>query len=260
MHDWVQGSKEVGFFDPARGFRKLGLLDDSCEPSVLDDPQAGLRAYLRDAGVTSVSEFRLSCDAASQQQQIPQAILQHIQAGVTHVALLTNALTAKTYVQTADGQLFHPRYSVSDLWNLTNESQVRDFPDSFDGVVTVSQLRAGELKAGKPLAPLAQQCSKVLTDHGLAPIKGYNEDLLVLQTCEAFQLFLKLATAGGVNPTRKSVVAALPSIGDFSGATFDLARFNAPGKTTGGDTIATIAWSKACRCWTQTAGFRPAPG
>ena len=34
--DWVFRAQQAGFFDPAQGFRKLGLLDDRCFPEVND--------------------------------------------------------------------------------------------------------------------------------------------------------------------------------------------------------------------------------
>jgi ABC-type branched-subunit amino acid transport system substrate-binding protein len=260
VRDWVYGARDLGLFDKAKGFRKLGILSDTCSESVLDAGN-GLKAYLREIGITSWSEFRLSCDPGAQQRDTVQAVLQHKRDGVDLVMLASGELAVVPYLKAAKAQQFKPRYSVSD-YNDNTEDVVskNDDPDQFDRTVAVTQYRSGETAAGKPLSDRAAVCSKILTDAGLPAITGYDRDLEAVYLCENFLLFLDVARRAGVGLTRVGWAAALSTIGEFRPAFEDVARFDKPGKTTGGDSIATIEWRRECRCWVQVAGFRPAYG
>lgn len=90
-----------------------------------------------------------------------------------------------------------------------------------------------------------------------SPVRAYVE---VLQLCENFLLFLQVATAAGPNLTRATWVDALARVGEFRGASTDLARFDRPGKRNGGDSMKLAKWHRDCRCWKQLTEFGPAAG
>ena len=48
----VLGAQQVGYFDPANGFKKLGLLEDDCTPEV----NTQFESALSRAGVTQISK------------------------------------------------------------------------------------------------------------------------------------------------------------------------------------------------------------
>lgn len=262
MKNLVVAAKGQGFFDPAKGFTKpVGILSDACEPSVIDDA-TGLKADLKAIGITSWSEFRSDCDLASQERSGAQAVLQFRQAGVTRVLVVAQAGIVGSYLQAAKAAGYYPKYFASDYVLLEHDGNAKKFDSQeFDGTVGVTQIHVGELVEGKPWSPMAVQCGKIMTDHGLEGLKqqdDYTYEGEVLQLCENFELFLQVARKVGPNLTRLGVANALQSIGDFHAAFADLARFNAAGKVTGGDTMKLIQWHGDCTCWHQLTDFGPA--
>lgn len=260
MKDLVAASKAAGFFDRAKGFRRLAVLDTNCVPSILDAPADGLFAYLRTAGI-EWTEFRMDCNPVRARENAQRAILQMRDDGVTHVLLVLNPPNFKTYLDEAATSGFKAEYFTSD-WGLAVVGGLTDEfnPTVFDGALAVTETRAGEA-----LSPLAAKCSGILTDHGLPPINpfdafGISDDVEVLELCENLFLFLEVANRTNGDLTRASWVAALPRAGDFRGAVVDLARFTPKGKLTGGDTTKIVQWRKGCRCWSRVTDFAPADG
>lgn len=258
--DAVFAAKDAGFFDVTKGFVKLGILTDDCDTEANDDPKIGFVAYLRQAGVTpdKISEFRLSCDLVQQQRQVAQAVLQHKGDGVTHVLPAVAWPAVQTYLQNADSQLFKPKYRPGISQLIHDGNQAGFSANQWDGTQGVVVARVGEQVVGKPISPLAQHCSKVIQQKGLKPMDDYqsfNAEAVLI--CENFYLWVKIARAAGPNPTRLSWGQAAQSTGQFDGAFLFKALYNRPGKTSGGDEIATVEWRAACRCWHQVAGFRP---
>jgi ABC-type branched-subunit amino acid transport system substrate-binding protein len=265
MKDLVAAAKGAGFFDPAKGFKKLGLLLDNCSDSVTDAPD-GLRAYLKAAGLTSWSEFRADCGDNAAQGPPQQAVLRFNQGDVTHVLMAARPPIVKQYLDAAKGARYFPKYFLGDYFNLVQGIFNDDYdPEGLNGALAVTETHAGEGSIGRPLPPLTQTCSKILTDHGLAPVSSappheFGDDMEVLGLCEHLLLFVQVATAAGTNLTRATWVNALAGVGDFSAATVDLARFDRVGKMTGGDTMKLVRFHSSCTCWKEQTGFQPAAG
>ncbi len=263
VKNWVFYAKASGFFDPSKGFVKLGILSDTCAPSALDDPKIGLKAYLKQVGLkeSDWSEHRVNCDIQSQQSAGPAAVLQHRSASppVSHVFFATIGAGVRNYLQIAQNSQWKPKYGVSDEWGLTSSGTSRGWQaDQFDGTRTVTTNHEGELVLGKPLTPMAKFCEKIFTSHGLPKITNYSYDSEALFLCEELQLFIAAATRAGPYLTRPIWAQALQTVGEFRPSFGDLALFNKPGKVTGGDSIAVIEWRKQCTCYVQIRGFKPA--
>ena len=265
MKDLVSAAKSTGFFDRANGFRRLGILFDACEPSIIDGPTNGLKAYVRSAGITTWSEYEMTCsDLGSLQTDAARAIQRFALDDVSHVLLAVHPGHMKAFLPAADEAGFHPEYFVGDYLNIIVGGFVQDYPESFHGAVGVTSTHIGEGTIGKPLPPLAQRCSEILVDHGVAPITSgppddINNDIEVLELCENFMLFLDAATRAGPHLTRASWLDGLSQVGEFHGATVDVARFGR-GKRDGGDTMKLVEWHFGCTCWKQVTGFAPAAG
>ena len=258
--DLVYAARDDGFFDPAKGFKKLGIFVDNCRPFALDDPATGLYAYLREVGVKSWSEFRTDCDIASQQRGGVQAALQHLQDGVSHVILGTIGAGVQNYTNTAQAQRATFEYFVSDFGSLANDGTAKNFnADQFDGTRGVTSLHEGERSIGRPLSASAAACSKILTDRGLEPITDYSRDSEALYLCDGLNLFLEAARRAGGDLTRIGWTDAVQTIVDFRPSWVDLASFG-PGKLTGGDSVHRVQWHRDCVCFRQLEDFRPAYG
>lgn len=251
VQNWVQAAKQAGFFDPAKGFKKLGILSDSCLPTVID-AKDGLKSALRQAGVPKASEFRMSCDVSSQQREAPNAVLQFRQDDVSHVFLASNTIADKTFTQSAESQAYRPQYFLSDFWALLNDVNTKLLQqDQIDGAFGVSQFNHGP-----PLSfPAVKRCNDSLVSHGLDPIKSFSRDYSAIIACDHLELVIKAGNAVGANLTRPNFANAVQSSGDFAGGFVHLARFTGPGKTSGGDQVQLLQWGKACVCWTPKGKF-----
>ena len=266
MKDLAYASKAAGFFDPAKGFKKLGIFGDNCSPSVFESPTDGLHAYLTAVGVKGWSEFRVDCSVDGFQRGGAEAVLRFNQDGVTHVLLAGRPPAVEPYLLAAKNARYYPEYFAGDYLNLAIGGLTTKYePEGFHGALGVTTTHAGEGVMGKPLPPLVQTCSKILTDRGLAPITfappdDMGDDLEALTLCENFLLFLQVGKSTGPNLTRSTWVDALSAVGDFRPGTVDLARFDRRGKMTGGDTMKLIKWDRDCKCWKQISEYGPAAG
>lgn len=267
MKDLVAAAAGAGFFSPANGFTRLGVFDEGCFPSMYDAADDGLDRYLTDAGVASWTEFRVGCgDVAGAQRGGAEAVLRFQQDDVSHVLLIARPPFVEGYLDAAARARFYPEYFAGDYFNLVLGALADEYePEGFDGTLAVTSTHAGEGTIGKPLSPLAQQCSTIFTDRGVDPVAAeppddIGDDIEVLQLCEGFLLFLQVAAAAGPNLTRATFVDALARTGEFRGATVDLARFDRPAKMTGGDTMKLVQWHASCRCWKELTAFAPAAG
>lgn len=267
MKDLVAAATSAGFFDPSNGFERLGIFSEACTPSMLDAPTDGLFAHLRAAGITEWTDFRFDCaESGAGNGGSAEAVLKFKQDGVTHVLVAVHPPLLRDFLHAANGSRFFPEYFAGDYFNIIMGGLVDEYePNGFDGALAVTQTYAGEGEVGKPLAPLAQKCSDIVTEHGLEPVEAtppdyLGDDIEVLQLCENFLLFLQVATAAGPNLTRATWVDALSRVGEFRGASTDLARFDRPGKMNGGDSTKLVQWHRDCRCWRQLTEFGPAAG
>jgi substrate-binding family protein len=256
MKNWVFGAKAAGFFDKKNGFGKLGLLTDNCDRSVYDAPN-GLKAYLKQVGITEYSEFVSGCDITDQQAAGVPAVLRHRRDGVTHVMLASFSTAAAGYTKAAASQSgWKPKYFESDFGFMSWDGSTPDFnPDQWDRVRAVTSTRTGELAVGKPLSPMAQMCSKILVDHGLPPIKEYNRDYEAWLHCDHLRLLMQAANIAPRNLTRLDWGNALQRVGDFDSAFFNGVRYEPGVFAGGGRKLAMIEWRKECGCYHQIKGW-----
>src|SRR5207237_9723676 len=109
MRDTALGLRDVGWFDPAKGFKKLGLLYDECAPEVnkqLDDALA--RARITSA---QISKYTFACPQGgfASPARMAQAVSQHGSVRVTHDIGPTGGGTCRAYPPTASRRGHHPK-------------------------------------------------------------------------------------------------------------------------------------------------------
>jgi ABC-type branched-subunit amino acid transport system substrate-binding protein len=253
--NWALYALESGSIVPGKG--KLGILSDECPP----DPEMmdrDLKPFLKDRGV-EVVEARVSCDIGLAQQQIPGAVLQMRQAGVTDMFFAVLFPSAQSFIQQAEAQRFQPRYHVSDFWALNTDFSAKNFPAAaFDGTRSVTFTHSGADPAGKPLTDPVKQCGEQLQRAGLPGITdqmGADAEVIVL--CDAFTLWAQAAGRAPVNLTREDWVRSLSSLGPF-GSAYSARAVYGPQKFNGGDSYAEIEWRRSCSCWYQIREHTPA--
>ncbi|MDX6661349.1 MAG: hypothetical protein QOJ55_2171, partial [Solirubrobacteraceae bacterium] len=145
VRDAAFGLRDFGWFDPAKGFKKLGLLYDECAPEV----NKGLDEALAKAGITAdqTSKYSFSCppNGFAVPSDMAQAVSQHRLAGVTHVIPLTGGGAFKEYTEAAERQGFRPKYAINDYQGntVTATSSLQPNGDNFDGSLAMSLQRFG---------------------------------------------------------------------------------------------------------------------
>ena len=257
MKNWVYGAKAEGFFDPAKGFKKLGILTDNCDRSVYDGPD-GLKAYLKAVGVNQWSEFVSGCDITDQQASGVPAVLRHRQDGVSHVLLASFSTAAASYTRAAASQSgWKPKYFASDFGFMSWDGSTPDLNrGQWDHTRAVTSTYTGELAIGKPLSAQAQACSKILTDRGLPPIREYNRDYEAWLFCDHLRLLIAGAKLAPRNLTRLDWGASVQKVGDFTSAFFNGVHFGPGVFAGGGHNLALIEFRLDCECYKQIRGFK----
>lgn len=237
--NWVYGAKQAGFFDRSRGFRKLGLLSCHDDGGIADEIKRDLKAV----GVSEWKEVVLNCrsNLAAPPHEVTQAVLEHKGAKVTHVFPATFSTNVEVYLNTAESQGFHPRYSASDAFGLTYPGFTEGFdPKQWNGTVGYTSSRSGELRNGRP-APESVRCDAVLRAHGVSGIATEWDDFPRVY-CDLLHLLTVGLDRTPSNPTRLSFSQAVQTAGriGFSGVSDGL--YDRSGKFTGADFVRTIQW------------------
>jgi hypothetical protein len=246
MQNFVFEAADRGWFEPGKGFRKIGLLLDACNQKA----NSALITNLAKVGVPreKTSAFTTSeCGGLASSSEISQAFVQHRNANVSHVYFGVNGADAQNYVRQADGASWKPKYMVSDSAGATlPEGERSNWPEGFNGALAVTSLRTGELNSGIR-HPLVDPCFAWMQKANIQPPK--REEFGLLATCDLFRLFAAAANAAGPQLNRSTLLGSLPKVGRFEGAQHIGAVFDRPGKVTGGDHIRAIQWHVDCKCW-----------
>jgi ABC-type branched-subunit amino acid transport system substrate-binding protein len=241
---WVYEAAARRSFDPANGFRKLGLLLKECYPQVNEKLVADLAKV--GVGRDQSSTFTTSC-GISPPSQLSQAVLQFRSAGVTHVYVAASGPDSQTFVRQADAARYKPVYLVSDFSGVTSATLAGGWPDGFDGAVAITGSRTGERNSGIPNA-LVTSCNEWMKRANVPPSQT-EQDIVPSNLCDEFRFLA--AAMNGVGPNLKRVALAdgLQKAGRFSSAVLGDGVFDRRGKVWGGDFIRAIRWELGCKCW-----------
>lgn len=242
VRDGILGLDELGFFAEAK-FKKLGLLVDSCDPTVGDEIQASLTKV--GVGSDKVSKFTVNCALVAPPNEILQGVVQHKAAGATHVFLASSLSNNQRYTSLAAQQDFRPAYGAADYGTSTASNGTWDA--SFVNALAVTSTRRGELNSGVRNQRL-QACEKLMTAKGLA---GFPDEARSgAGVCDAFSLWRKAIDRAGANPTRTSLVeVGVASIGNYESSSGSDGIFDRRGKVNGGDFYRSLQFQPDCKCW-----------
>lgn len=249
MHAYVKGLNQVGYFDPAKGFKKLGLLMDQCGPGV----NASLVDELARIGIKGdkVSTFEFECPSGgfAPPNEMQQAISQFRLAGVTHVIPLTGSGSFKPFTSIAQGQGFKPVYGVSDYQGLdltSAQGSLAANPDNFDGAIMITNLSIGENTSGFAPSADTKRCQAYMAKAGYDPTTIYTGGLSGV--C-SYVWLAQAALAHATALTRDQSLQGLFRAGTIHLAAAPDVTFRPTNKIFGGDTWWPGTFHKDCTCY-----------
>jgi hypothetical protein len=250
MSTAVFGAKQMGMFDPAKGFKKLGLLFEDCAPEF----NRAMEAALSKAGVTGgqISKYEFPCPSGgfASPSQMSQAVIQHRRDGVTHVFMLTGGGSQKSYTEAANTQGFRPKQIFSDYNGMmvTAGSATGPRGDTIDGALGITTNLFG-LDTTPGLQPDAgtRRCQAIIAKAGLPPSYVFGKQGGTV--CDAVWA-AEAALKGAKELTR---AAALPGLFNAGPIQYSYpnppATYAAPSKFSGGDTWWPTQFHADCNCW-----------
>jgi len=252
MRTLANGLNGRGWFDAAKGFKKLGLLYDDCNPEV----NGYLDAALTRIGVSlaQASKYVFQCPGAGfpPPSEASQAVTKHRLDGVTNVIAIVGSGSFNSYTNIAQGQGFHPKYAVSDYQGfiLTQAGPLgaSGSRDNFDHGIAITQTRYGqESTPGIKQDPGTLRCQAVLVKGGFAASDVFQKGGGLM--CTEFWAAVSALTHAPAL-TREAVLQGLFAAGtvQFSFPLAD-ATYRAPLKLAGGDTWWPVEWRKEDGKW-----------
>jgi hypothetical protein len=241
----------LGQFNPANGFKKLGILYNDCIAGVHDV----LVASLKSAGLADgqLSNFNLGCPAGfSPPTVLQQAILQFKRDGVTHLATDAGA-DLQNFTKLAQSQGFRPKYLIPDTGIVATSGNAAFAPDpaNFDGAIAITASQYGAIASGLPKTNATLACDQIMTDHQLPDV--YNSGVQFAGgVCNVvWTLVAAMVHAPALSPD--ALADGLNAAGTIEYSfPYGPNDFTAPGTTWGGQFWRPLHYSAACACWNVT--------
>ena len=240
--------RDLGFFDAANGFVKLGFIYRDCEREAI----AAFRDWIREAGVpdAQVVPYSVGCGAAfANPADLQQAVLTFQREGVTHLTAGNFMGDLPVFTNIAQQQGFRPRYGFPDetIISLSGGSRAPN-PDNIANAIAVTLSRSAE-NTTPGMAPTAgtQRCDAYYEAAGRPPT--YEQDEIAGNACN--QLWMLQAA---LTRAPELSIAGLPS-GLRATGSIDFSYpqgpndFTGDGVTTGGQFWRVAQFMPACDCW-----------
>jgi len=246
--DTAFGLRDLGFFDPAKGFKKLGFIYRDCEREAI----TALRGWIRAAGVPDslVVTYNVGCPAVfANETDLAQAVLTFKRDGVTHVLPGNFQGDIARFTSHAEQQGFRPKYGFPDeaLLSIAGGSRAPD-PNNIANAVAITLGRDAEQRtAGLSPTPGTLKCNAYRKAAGLKPVydvpanAGHACDQLwMLQAAlSRASSFSVSGLVSGLQQT-KSIDFSFPQgPNDFTGNRV----------TTGGQFFRAAQFMPDCKCW-----------
>jgi hypothetical protein len=171
LRNGVLGLKQLGYFSTAKGFKKLGVLYGTCNPSLI----AAERSALKQAKIPSskVVEFNLGCPTSFTAASMEQAVLLFKSDGVTDVTNAGDGGATASFTEEASLQHYRPVYALTDDQVTLPSVSANEAgnPANLKGAVNVTASGYGEAQTPgfKPSAG-TKKCDAIYATAGLPSV------------------------------------------------------------------------------------------
>lgn len=248
--NWAHAVEQMGAFDPAKGFKKLGIFYRDCQPDV----NAAMLADLAAVGVPSsaIVRYDFGCPANFvAPSAVQQAILQFKAAGVTTATLDNDSADAQTITKTAQAQGFRPHWVLPDSLGIvatTGSGALSPDPSNFDNALAITAEQYGAENSGIPESATDKACDQIMTSHGQPGI-FQSGDKFNGAVCDQMWM-LAAALRNAPRLAQDQLVAGLQRAGSVPMA-FPVGPndFTKQGTATGGQFWRAVVFHAACTCW-----------
>ena len=246
----VFGLKEHGYFDPAKGFKKLGFIYRTCEREAIGAFRGWIREVVPDIQVVTYS---VGCPLVfANEADLAQAVRTFQQLGVTHVIPGNLQGDIARFTAHAEQQGYRPKYGIPDeaIMSIASGSRAPD-PDNIANAIGITLSREGENHT-PGMTPTAgtQRCNEYRKAAKLAPV--YDVPANAGHACDQlWMLQAALSRAPEISRAALQVGLQRTKSIDFS---FPQGPndFTPSRTTTGGQFWRTAQFMPDCDCWRVT--------
>jgi len=251
------GLRDLGFFDPGQGFKKLGFLHQSCNPSTVEN----FLQALGEAGISGdkLVPFDLGCPSVfASPADLSQAVLTFQRQGVTHVTVMDAVGDFTNFTNVAEQQRFRPRYGIPDeaLISISYGNQ-RPNPNQLENALAITSARNGEERTpGSQPTEGTVKCNAIYEGAGIGNV--YELKSLAGNLCN--QWWMLRAAANNAPALQQDALAAGLQRAKSIETSFPTGPmdWSAEGTTTGSQFWRPAGFEKGCACWKLVApDFRP---
>jgi hypothetical protein len=240
--------RDLGFYDPAKGFKKLGFIYRDCEREAI----TALRRWIREAGVpdAQVVTYNVGCPAVfANETDLFQAVATFQREGVTHVIPGNLQGDIARFTAHAEQQRFRPKYGIPDeaLLSIATGSRAPD-PNNIANAVAITLGRDAEDNT-PGVAPTAGtvKCNAYRKVAGLKPV--YDVPANAGHACD--QLWMLQGALS--NAPQFSIAGVQVGLQRAKAIDFSYPQgpndFSGNRVTTGGQFWRVAQFMPGCKCW-----------
>jgi hypothetical protein len=244
----VVGLKQVGYFDPAKGFKKLGFIYRDCEKDAINAFRNWIREAVPDSQVVT---YNVGCPQIfAREDQINQAVLTFDGENVTHVMAGNFQGDLAAFTRRAEAQQFRPQYGLPNegLLSIAKGAQAPN-PDNIANAIAIAINRDGE-DTTPGMTPTAgtQKCNAYRKAAGLPPV--YGQPANAGHTCDQVWM-LQYALNNAPQVSQAALQAGLQRAGSIDWSYPQGPNdFRAARVTTGGQFWRVTQFKRPeCSCW-----------
>jgi hypothetical protein len=248
--NWAYASRQLNAFNPANGFKKLGIFYRDCQPEV----NAAMLADLQAVGVPSsaIDRYDLGCPAAfASPSQIEQGVVKFKSDGVTTATIDNDSGDQQNITKQSQAQGFRPQWTIPDdgAVAVSGSASMSPDPNNFDNALAITPAQYGANNTpGFKESPTDVACDQIMTSHGQPGVMA-SGDQFAGAVCNLGWMFAA-AAAHAPNLAPDQLAAGLQRAGSVPFSfPYGPNNFSAQGTTFGGELWRPVTYHASCRCW-----------
>jgi hypothetical protein len=248
FRDTIFALRDRGFFQSAKGFKKLGIIYRSCFPELI----AQTIAALHQSGVqdSQIVTYSMGCPSVfASPSDVEAAVLKFKSSGVTHVTEVQDVGEMANFTAVAEQQGFRPQWGLGDdqVIGTAYGNQPPNAANMANAIIVTESRNGEERTPGLTPTPGTVKCDAWYRAHGLKPTYGqppaagnFCDQLLMLKAAAENAPSIGIDTLAAGLQRAKSIDFSYPEgPNDFSGTRV----------TTAGQDWRVAQFFTACSCW-----------